>query len=220
LVVLDDSRYVTAGYRDQSIQVFSLPDGERLQDWTIGRWYSSRRITHIAVINGRLLVASGGGRIEERSLETGEVLWSVRPCRGGPEFHRSSQNRHIGSSFRQVVNSINTNDRVYYSCGTRLGTIQWTEGGWQHHDLSKSLSLPGRISSVEDIPDTPFVVLTAAEGEVLVVNRDSGTIVQTLQRIADDNPHGVTYAPASRQLVVMGEDHKVYVYHLNADFMK
>lgn len=213
LVVIDEKRYVTSGYEDQSLVVRSLPDGKILNRWVLGKWYSSRRINHIAVVHDRLLVASDGGRIEERSLETGEVLWSIRPCRGGGAFFRhSSQNLHMGRSESPPLESINIDGDVYYTCGPTFGRIGRVNNEWHHEVILTKKQLPGAVSTVETLPHTSLSVLVLHNGDVLVVDREKREIVQALPKTLEWHPNSATYIAATHQLLTVGEDGRIHLF--------
>ncbi|WP_347332623.1 hypothetical protein [Marinimicrobium locisalis] len=217
LVVVDEHRYVTSGYEDESLRLYSLPEGDLLNEWKLGRWYSSRKITTIGVVNDRLLVASAGGRIEERSLEDGEAIWSARPCREGPSFFHSSQQQSHNSSFWRI-DSINVNDKIFYGCGDRFGTIHRTDEGWQVEPLHQTLNIEGKLTNVEMIPDTDLAVLVIAQGEVravYVVDHRKQAVLQQLENTQDHNPGPLTYVAATHQLVLVGESDELYLYDLN-----
>lgn len=215
LVLLGKSRYVTSGYTDQTLRLWSLPEGELQKEWVLGRWYSSRQIFDIAVVKGRLLVSSAGGRIEERSLENGTVLWNVRPCRGGAaNFHYSSHFRRMGDEFRFPRESINTEAEVHYICGKQFGTIWRTNETWHHDSLGKLTDLSSNILTVETLGDTNLVALVLDSGEVQILDRKQRKIVQILHSVEAGNPNGVTYSPTSRQLVLVGADGVIHLYAL------
>lgn len=215
LVLLNDSQYVTSGYEDQTVRVWSLPKGELVKEWVLGKWYSSRKINHIAVVHGRLLVASAGGRIEERSLETGEVLWSTRPCRGGAaSFQYSSHYRNMGNEFSRPTQSINTDGEVHYICGKKFGTIWRHEDGWHHESLGEIADLLGNLVTIETLFDTSLVVLVVENGNVHVLDRQQRKIVQTLHQVEERNVNAVTYIPATRQLLVVGVSGAIHLYEL------
>lgn len=217
LVVVNEDRYVTSGYEDESLRLYSLPDGDLLNEWELGGWFSSRKITTIAVVNERLLVVSAGGRIEERSLDNGEVLWSARPCRAGPSFFHSSQQQSHNSDFRRT-DSINVNDKIFYGCGDRFGTIHRNDEGWQVEPLHRTLNIEGKLTNVEMIPDTDLAVLVVAQDEaqaVYVVDHQKQAVLQQLENTQDYNPGPLTYVSATRQLVLVGESDELYLYDLN-----
>jgi hypothetical protein len=220
LVVVDEQHYVTSGYEDQTLRLYSLPSGELLNEWRLGRWYSSRKITSIAVVNGRLLVASAGGRIEERSLDNGEVLWSARPCREGVSFfHSSHQQQSHNSEFRRK-DSINVNDKIFYGCGNRFGTLERKPEGWQVEPLQRTLGIEGWLANVEMIPNTDLAVLVIAQDEswkVYVVDHYKKAMLQQLENTQDYNPGPVTYVAATNQLVLVGESDELYLYDLTLD---
>lgn len=218
LVVIDDQRYVTSGYEDQSLEIRSLPDGRLLNRWVLGKWYSSRRITHIAVVDNRLIVASDGGRIEERSLETGEVLWSIRPCRGGGAYFRhSSQFQHMGKVPSPPLESINIDGDIYYTCGAKFGRIGRDGGEWRHDVLLTKKQLSGPVSTVETLPHTVLSVLVLHEGDVLVVDREKRAVVQTLPKTREWHPNAVTYIAATHQLLTVGEDGTIHLFAVPDD---
>lgn len=215
LLVLDDERYITSGYEDETLRVWSLPEGKLLNEWELGRWYSSRRIRHIAAVDKRLLVSSDGGRIEERSLETGKALWSIRPCRGGSAtFHYGSQYRHTDVSRWPPLESLSINEDIYYSCGTRLGVIGREAGEWEHQALIPKNQLPSNIINVETLPGTNLAVLALSEGELLVVDRKKRSVVQTLPKTQPYNTSPVTYIAATHQLLTVGEDGTVFLFQV------
>lgn len=217
LVLLSDSRYVTSGYEDQALRIWSLPEGELMQEWTLGKWYSSRKIYHIAVVQGRLLVASAGGRIEERSLQSGEVLWSTRPCRGGAaSFHYSSHYRNLGSEFSRPTHSINTQGDIHYICGKKIGTIWRSENAWHHQALDELSGLPGNVINMEVLSGTHLIVIVGEDGSVHVVDRKQQRVVQTLKSVARGNVNAVTYIPAIKQLLVIGVEGAIHFYDLKS----
>lgn len=215
LVVINDQRYITSGYEDQSLEVRSLPDGKLLNQWVLGKWYSSRRITHIAVVDNRLLVATDGGRIEERSLETGEVIWSIRPCRGGGAYFRySSQYQHMGRASSPPLESINIDGHIYYTCGRTFGVIARDDDQWRHEILLTKKQLPDAVSTVETLPHTNLSVLVLLEGDVLVADRNKREIVQALPKTRKWHPNSVTYIAATHQLLTVGEDGKIHLFEV------
>jgi len=106
--------YITSGYHFQRIMRWTLPNGELKKNWQIGRWYSSRKVSDIALIDNRLLVTSRKGLIEERSLEDGTALWSVSPCSG--LFSNTNPIFLLNGSVRFKKQSINHNRLVFYDC--------------------------------------------------------------------------------------------------------
>ena len=217
LVVVDEQRYLTSGFRDQTLKLWSLPDGALLNKWKLGRWYSPRRISDIAMVHSRLLVGSDGGRIEERSLENGEVLWSARPCRGSEvEFFYSSQQQSNSVEFRRVP-SINVKDKIFYGCDRHFGTIQRIESGWLLEPLQKKLGLKGQLFNVEVVPNTNYAVVAMWQEnrqEVFVLDVHRKTVAQQLKNTQDFNPGVFTYIAATRQLLLVGKSDELYLYDL------
>jgi hypothetical protein len=207
-LIIQDDKVITSGLHDQTIKVWSLPDGNLLSDWKAGSWFSKRNITAIALVNDRLLIASQSGHIEERSLTSGEKLWSARPCREHTNFHYSSQ-------FPQSL-SVNVNDGVFFSCGSRAGHIEFQSNSWIVVSLDpvlKTKKAATELIAVETIPDTNLAVLIFANGKTLVLDKKQKQVVQRLKDIRPGTT-GVTYISASQQLLLAGRE-GIYLYQLS-----
>lgn len=77
----------TAGYHDQTVKKWSLDTGRLMESWTLGKWYSSRKITDLRLVEGQLLAASSKGKVEALSTEDAKVQWSASPCEDAPYFY-------------------------------------------------------------------------------------------------------------------------------------
>src|SRR5690606_37723605 len=131
LIIHANQRVITSGFFDESINVWSLPEGNLLHTWEISTWFGKRQITAIALSYGRLLVGTQSGHLEERSLETGKKLWSARPCREPLNFYYSSQ--------FSPSRSLNVDDGLFFSCGARIGYIEPRQKSWQIFDFKMVL---------------------------------------------------------------------------------
>ena len=207
-LIIQDNNVITSGFHDQSIKVWSLPQGNLLHDWKVGGWLSKRNITATALVHGRLLVASQSGHLEERSLTSGEKLWSARPCREQTNFHYSSQ-------FPQSL-SVNVNDGVFFSCGSRVGYIELQSNSWIVVSLDTALKtedVASEFIAVETIPNTNLAVLIFANGKTWVLDKKQKQVVQRLRDIRPGTT-GVTYISASQQLLLAGTE-GIYLYQLS-----
>jgi WD40 repeat protein len=207
-LIIQGDKVITSGLHDQTIKVWSLPDGNLLHDWKVGSWLSKRNITAIALVNGRLLLASQSGHMEERSLTSGEKLWSARPCRGHTNFHYNSQ-------FPQSL-SVNVKGGVFFSCGSRVGYIELQSNSWAVASLDVVLNTKNaanELIAAETIPDTNLAVLIFADGKTLVLDKKQGQVVQRLKDVSPGTA-GVTYISTSHQLFLAGE-RSIYLYQLD-----
>lgn len=214
LVIKEHKHVITSGFHDESIKVWSLPEGELLHSWDIGTWFGKRRITEIALVQDRLLVATESGHLEERSLKTGEKLWSSRPCRNHIDFHYSSQ---FPSSL-----SINVDDGLFFSCGLRIGYIEPQKNDWVISSLDAvaneailtdgSQKTPTPLFAVETIADTDLAVLIFADGSSFVINKKQKRV---LQKLADVKPGtSPSYISATNQLFLSDAQNRVHLYEL------
>lgn len=215
LLIKENKHVVTSGFHDESIKVWSLPEGELLHSWDIGTWFGKRRITEIALVQGKLLVGTESGHLEERSLKTGEKLWSSRPCRDHINFHYSSQ-------FPASL-SINVDDGLFFSCGLRIGYIEPQKESWIISNLdtvaneatltNESRKTPNPLFAVEAIADTDLAVLVFADGSSIVINKKQQRV---LQQLADVKPGTapVSYIAATRQLFLADIHNQVHLYEL------
>jgi hypothetical protein len=160
------------------------------------------------LVNGRLLLASQSGHMEERSLTSGEKLWSARPCRGHTNFHYNSQ-------FPQSL-SVNVKGGVFFSCGSRVGYIELQSNSWAVASLDVVLNTKNaanELIAAETIPDTNLAVLIFADGKTLVLDKKQGQVVQRLKDVSPGTA-GVTYISTSHQLFLAGE-RSIYLYQLD-----
>ncbi len=209
-LIIQDDKVITSGFHDQTIKVWSLPDGNLLHDWKVGGWLNKRNITTIALVNGHLLLASQSGHVEERSLNSGEKLWSARPCREHTNFYYSSQ-------FSQSL-SVNVNDGVFFSCGLRVGYIELQSNSWTVTPLNaaiKDKDAASELIAVETIQGTPLAVLIFANGKALVIEKKKKQVAQRLNNVRPGTA-GVTYIPASQQLFLAGQG-SIHLYQLRQD---
>ncbi len=175
--------YITSGYHDQRIMRWTLPNGELKKAWQIGSWYSSRKVSDIALIDNRLLVASNNGLIEERSLEEGTVLWSATPCSG---FFNSTPPAFLlngGARFKK--RSISHNRLVFYDCSDsdsdpEYGYIEKQGNEW----VLNKIILPstgntglGRVYYLETLEKAIFGL---DDGQVLLYDLKSKRIDQEI----------------------------------------
>lgn len=207
-LIIQDDNVISSGFHDQTIKVWSLPDGNLLHDWKVGSWLSKRNITAIALVHGRLLLASQSGHLEERSLISGEKLWSTRPCREHINFHYSSQ-------FPQSL-SVSVNDGLFFSCGSRIGYIELQPNGWAVTPLDAALKtkdVAGELIAVETIQGTNFAVLIFVNGSTLVLDKKQKQVVQSLANVRPGTM-GVSYISAVQQLLLVGPE-GIYLYQLS-----
>lgn len=215
LLIKENKQVITSGFHDESIKVWSLPEGELLHSWDIGTWFGKRRITAIALSYGRLLVATEAGHLEERSLATGEKLWSSRPCRDHINFHHSSQ-------FPASL-SINVNDGLFFSCGLRIGYIEPQKNEWIISSLdavaneatltNESQKTPAQLFAVETIADTDLAVLVFADGSSIVINKKQKRVLQKLANVKPGTAP-VSYLEATKQLFLSDAQNRVHLYKL------
>lgn len=213
LLIKENKNAITSGFHDESIKVWSLPKGELQHSWDIGTWFGKRRITAIALSYGRLLVATEAGHLEERSLTTGEKLWSAKPCRSSINFYYSSQFPH----------SINIDDGLFFSCNLRISHIEPQQNGWLISDFNEVLNqttasdgverTPSTLVAVETITDTDLAVLVLADGSSIVVNKKQKRVVQIL---ADVKPGTapLSYIAATNQLFLSDAQNRIHLYEL------
>lgn len=206
-LIIQGDKVITSGFHDQTIKVWSLPDGNLLHEWKAGGWLSKRNITAIALVHGRLLLASQNGYLEERSLTSGEKLWSARPCREHTNFHYSSQ-------FPQSL-SVNVDDGLFFSCRSRVGYIEFQSNSWVVTPMDATLrdKEAGKLIAVETIQHANLAVLIFANGNTLVLDKKQKQVVQRLKNVRP-GAVGVTYISASRQLLLAGTG-DIYLYELS-----
>lgn len=213
LVIKENKQAITSGFHDESIRIWSLPEGELLHSWDIGTWFGKRRITAIALSYGRLLVGTESGHLEERSLVTGEKLWSARPCRDPINFHYSSQFPH----------SVNIDDGLFFSCNFRISYIEPQKNGWLISNFNQVLNQaastdhsekgPSALFAVETIAATDLAVLVLADGRSIAINKKQKRV---LQKLADVKPGTapVSYIAATKQLFLADGQNRIHIYEL------
>jgi len=129
LMMENGNDYITAGFHDESIMHWTLPDGKLKKTWQLGNWYSSQNVSDIALIDNRLLVATNNGEIAERSIENGNVLWSASPC---SSFFVSDKPYFLLNGL-SIDSSIYDKKLVFYQCDslkTKYGFIEKQKNGW------------------------------------------------------------------------------------------
>ena len=216
LLIKENKHVITSGFHDESIKVWSLPEGEFLHSWDIGTWFSKRRITAIALSYGRLLVGTEAGHLEERSLATGEKLWSARPCRNQVNFHYSSQ-------FPPSL-SVNVNDVLFFSCGSRIGYIEPQKNEWLISDLNTVLNevmtrgaehkTSKLLFAIETISDTELAVFIFSDGTSVVINKKQNRVLQKLANVKPGTAP-VSYIAAAKQLFLSDAQNLVHLYKLD-----
>jgi hypothetical protein len=216
LLIKENKHAITSGFHDESIRVWSLPEGELLHNWDIGTWFGKRRITAIALSYGRLMVGTEAGHLEERSVATGEKLWSARPCRNQVNFHYSSQ-------FPPSL-SVNVNDGLFFSCGSRIGYIEPQKNEWLISDLTAILNeaaatdgphkTSNPLSAVETISDTELAALIFSDGSSIVINKKQNRVLQKLANVKPGTAP-VSYIRATKQLFLSDAQNRVHLYKLD-----
>lgn len=196
----DQNQYVTAGFHDQSLKLWSLKHSELLSENTLGRWYSSRKITDAAFLGDQLFVASSKGKIEARSPTTGEVLWHTKPCRSFPHFlpegNRSASSQHL-----------------FYRCSDEpeFGYIHRVSVSWK----SVALDVEGQSS----VPDNAVKLgddLTAfsfRDGTIELFSLKTAQRLQTLlPSSADRNPRLMAYNTDQKKLYVVSDGTQLEIF--------
>ncbi len=207
LVIMDNGDdYITSGYHDQRIMRWTLPDGELKKTWQLGSWYSSRKVSGLALIDNHLLVASSNGLIEERSLEDGSVLWSASPCR---HFLSGTTPSFLFNGSKDK--SINHNRLVFYDChglGAGYGFIEKQDNEWALNEINLPSAGDASLERMYYLDSSAKAILGLGDGQVLLYDLENKRVDQV---IISKSPEGdgtavFAYLKADKLLVVVERD--------------
>lgn len=198
-----ENQYVTAGFHDQSLRLWSLRSGELLSENTLGRWYSSRKITDAAFLDDQLFVASSQGKIEARNSTSGEVLWHKKPCRSFPHF--LPENNHSASS-----------QYLFYRCSeeSEFGYIQPITDSWKAVKMNAKGQNSALVAAIK--LNDGLAVFSFRDGAVLLLSMQTGQIVQTvLPALPDQTPRLMAYNADQQKLYVVSEGTQLDIFSIN-----
>ncbi len=203
----EEGVYFTAGYHDQSVKKWSLDTGRLLESWTLGKWYSSRKITDLRLVEGQLLVASSKGKVEALSTDDATVQWSASLCEDAPYFLPAG-----------VLSK--AEGGVFYRCEgePNYGYIQKEGETWEHKSLHRTTGVNEVLVDAVTLVDEEKAVLAFESGLVVAVDVRTGQLEQELEPASEDNmPSLIAYNPAQRQFFVISQGDTLSAYRLGSE---
>ncbi|WP_157209799.1 hypothetical protein [Marinimicrobium agarilyticum] len=199
--------YFTAGYHDQTVKKWSLDTGRLLDSWTLGRWYSSRKITDLRLVGDQLLAASSRGKVEALSTGDATVEWSASLCEDAPYFLPVG----IGGQ---------AEGGVFYRCEGEpaYGYLHKEGGSWVHTPMHSATGVSAVLVAAVSLPDEEKAIFAFENGLVAAVDRQTGQLEQELSPALSENiPSLIAYNAAQRQIFVVSEGDTLSVYRLGSD---
>lgn len=206
VVAEQEGVYFTAGYHDQTVKKWSLDTGRIVESWTLGRWYSSRRITDLRLLEGQLLAASSKGKVEALSTDDASVKWSASLCNTAPYF------LPVGVSSR-------AEEGVFYRCEgePEYGYIEKEGESWRHKPMHRTVGVIEVLVDAVALKDEERAILAFESGLVAAVNVRTGQVEQELEPASGDNmPSLIAYNPDRDQLFVITQGDTLSVYRLGS----
>lgn len=194
----DQAQFVTAGYHDQHIRFWAMPDGKLLRDVDISGWFLSHKISSFAWHDQGLLFSTHRHAIHWLPINGAKKIGSLRPC---PQDVR--------------VEAIQTTavQRAFYRC---LG-----QGGYglvrydpQSANISSTVfeqSGGEQISGAYQIKDDILVVSTA--GYFALYSLSSG---EQWWRYRVGDVREIVFISATRQVVALDMEQRLRVFALPA----
>jgi len=206
LMTRNGDDYITAGYHDQRIMHWTLPDGKLKETWQIGSWYASRKVSDIALVDNHLLVATNNGEINIRSIDDGSVLWSASPC----SSFFSSSSPYFLLSGPLTKKSIRHNKFVFFECddtGSTFGYIEKQENSWKLDKITLPSTGNSSLQYAYYLDSLDKAVLGLYNGQVLLYDLKNKNIDQIIvPKSAEGNgPALFAYLKADKLLVVVND---------------
>ncbi len=208
LMTKNGDDYITSGFRDQNIIRWALPDGELKETWQLGSWYASRNVTDIALIDNQLLVATNNGKLNVRSIENDDVLWSASPC--GGLFSSGSPHFMLNGSVRMKKKSVRHNKLVFYRCqGTEpnYGFIEKQGNDWKLNKIILPSTGNASLERMYYLDSLNKAILGLDDGQVLLYDLKSKNIDQVIVPKATEGEGTALFAylKADKLLVVVND---------------
>jgi len=206
LMTRNGDDYITAGYHDESIMRWTLPDGELKETWYLGIWYASRNVSDIALIDNQLLVATNNGEINVRSIENDSTLWSTSPC----SSFFSSSSPYFLLSGPLTKKSVHHNKLVFYQCDDTESTFGFIEKQGNDWKLNK-ITLPSTGNSSLEyayyLDSVNKAVFGLYNGQILLYDLKNKNIDQVIvpKSAEGDGPALFAYLKADKLLVVVND---------------
>ncbi len=214
LMTKNGDGYITSGRHDQSIMRWTFPDGKLKKTWQLGSWYASQKVTDIALIDNQLLVATNNGKLNVRSIENDDVLWSASPC--GGLFSSGSPHFMLNGSVRMKKKSVRHNKLVFYRCqGTEpnYGFIEKQGNDWKLNKIILPSTGNASLERMYYLDSLNKAILGLDDGQVLLYDLKGKNIDQVIVPKATEGEGTALFAylKADKLLVVVN-DKTVVIY--------
>jgi len=206
LMTRNGDDYITAGYHDERIIRWTLPDGELKETWHLGSWYASRNVSDTALIDNHLLTALNNGEIEARSIEDGNVLWSASPC----SSFFTSKKPYFRLNGLSAGNSIIHNKLIFYRCDeaeSKFGFIEKQGNDWKLHKITLPSTGNSSLEYAYYLDSVNKAILGLYNGQVLLYDLKNKSIDQVIvpKSAEGDGPALFAYLKADKLLVVVND---------------
>jgi len=200
--------YITAGYHDESIMRWTLPDGELKETWYLGSWYASRNVSDIALIDNQLLVATNNGEINVRSIKNDSTLWSASPC--GSFFTSAKPHFMLNGSVLLKNKSIHHDKLVFYRCQgaeSQHGFIEKQGNDWKLNKITLPSSSNSSLERAYYLDSINKAILGLYNGQVLLYDLKNKNIDQVIVPEAAEGEGTALFAylKADKLLVVVND---------------
>ncbi len=207
LMMENGNDYITAGFHDESIMHWTLPDGKLKKTWQLGSWYSSQNVSDIALVDNRLLVATNNGEIEERSIENGNVLWSASPC---SSFFASDKPYFLLNGL-SIDSSIHDKKLVFYQCDSlkaKYGFIEKQKNGWTLNKITLQSITNSYLEYVYYLDSLDKAIFGLYDGRILLYDLKNKNIDQMIvpKSAEGEGPTLFAYLKADKLLVIVNDD--------------
>ncbi|MCF6258509.1 MAG: hypothetical protein L3K25_19815 [Gammaproteobacteria bacterium] len=208
LMTKNGDDYITSGRHDQSIMRWTLPDGKLKKTWRLGKWYASRKVSDIALIDNQLVVATNNGEIHARSIDDGSVLWSASPC--SSFFSSESPHFMLNGSVRLKNKSVHHNKLIFYRCQStkpNYGFIEKQGNDWKLEKITLPSTGNASLERMYYLDSLNKAILGLDDGQVLLYDLKNKNIDQIIVPKSEEGngPALFAYLKADKLLVVVND---------------